>query len=84
MRRDFRELAARDSIYAYLRTSGNNRVLVILNGSERPREFKMPIGDRRWTDCELEDLIAGGVVKRSGAEGPITLAAFGGRVLKLK
>jgi glycosidase len=81
---DFREMVARDSIYAFLRTSGDDRILVILNGSERPREFEMPIGDRRWTDCELEELIAGGVVKRSGAEGPIKLEAFGGRVLKLK
>ena len=83
-RGDFREMVARDSMYAFLRTSGEDRILVILNGSERAREFEMLIGDRRWTDCELEDLMAGGVVKKTGAGAAIKLEAFGSRILRVR
>jgi len=82
-RGDFAELVARDSIYAFLRTSGEDRILVVLNGSNRPREFAMPIGDRMWKDYRLEDLIAGEVVKPPGSEAAIKLEAFGSRILKM-
>src|SRR6185312_16023878 len=41
-RGDFAELVARDSVYAFLRRLGEDRVLVVLNGSDRPRKFVMP------------------------------------------
>ncbi len=80
----FREIVARDSLYAFLRTSGEDRILVILNGSGRAREFAMPIGDRSWRDCRLEDLIAGDVIKPTGGEAAINLEAFGRRILRVK
>ena len=83
-RGDFAELLARDSVYAFLRGSGEDRILVVLNGSDRPREFAMPIGERKWTDCGLEAMIAGGVLKTAGGEAPIEVEAFGSRILRVK
>ena len=83
-RGDFSELVARDSVYAFLRSLGEDRVLVVLNGSDRPREFVMPIGDRRWKDCRLEDLIAEGVVEPAGSEAAIKLEPFGSRIVKME
>jgi hypothetical protein len=44
----------------------------------------MPIGDRRWKDYRLEDLIAGGVVKPAGSEAAIKLEPFGSRIVKME
>lgn len=82
-RGDFTELVARDSVYAFLRSSGEDRILVVLNGSDRPREFAMPIGDRMWRDYRMEDLIAGGVVKPAGRGAAITMEPFGSQIVKI-
>ena len=47
------------------------------------RTFAMPIGDRAWKECGLEDLIAGGVVKPAGSEAAM-VEAFGVRIMKVK
>jgi glycosidase len=83
-RGDFTEVFASDSIYAFLRAAGDDRILVVLNGSDRPREFAKPIGHRAWRDGQLEDLIAGGVVKQAGGERAVGVEAFGSRILKIK
>jgi glycosidase len=83
-RGDFTEVLARDSIYAFLRKEGEDRILVVLNGSDRPREFASPIGDRVWRDCQLEDLIAGGAVKPARSESAVKVEAFGARILRIK
>jgi glycosidase len=82
-RGEFTKLVARQSAYVFLRTSGEDRILVVLNGSDRPQEFATPIGDRLWSDCRLEDLIAGGVVKPAGNEAAIQVEAFGARVVRV-
>ena len=74
---------ARQSVYAFLRSLGEDRILVVLNGSDRPHEFARPIGDRPWSDCLLEDLLAGVVVKPAGSQVAIEVEAFGARVLKV-
>ncbi len=81
---EFAEVLARDSIYAFLRTSGEDRILVVLNGSDRRREFAMPIGDRVWRACRLEDLIAGRVLKPAGSEAAIEVESFGARIVRVK
>jgi hypothetical protein len=81
---DFAELVVRDSVYAFLRSLGGDRVLVVLNGSDRPREFVMPIGDRRWKEFRLVDLIAGAVVKPAGSDAAIELEPFGSRIVKME
>jgi hypothetical protein len=66
------------------RTSGRDRILVVLNGSERPREFAAAPGERTWKDSLLEDLKAAGVAKPAGSDGAIKLAALGSLVLRVK
>jgi glycosidase len=83
-RGDFTEVLARDSIYAFLRAKGDDRILVVLNGSDRPHEFAHSIGDRAWRDCQLEDLIAGGAVKPARSESAVKVEAFGARILRVK
>jgi glycosidase len=83
-RGDFTEILARDAIYAFLRTSAEDRILVVLNGSAKPRKFGMAIGDRAWKDCLLEDLIAGGVVKAAASDKAIEVQPFGARIVKVK
>ena len=83
-RGNFAEVFSHDSIYAFLRSSGDDRILVVLNGSDHPREFAMPIGDRLWRDCRLVDLIAGGIVKPAGGKAAIKVEAFGSRIVKVE
>ena len=44
----------------------------------------MPIGDRAWRACRLEDLIAGGVAKPAGSEAAIEVEAFGARIVRVR
>jgi cyclomaltodextrinase / maltogenic alpha-amylase / neopullulanase len=83
-RGDFTILIARDSVFGFLRCLGEDRILVVLNGSGRTREFAMPIGDRPWRDCLLEDLIGGQVIKSSGIELAMQVEAFGARIVRVK
>jgi glycosidase len=81
---DFTEVFARDSVYAFLRSSGESHILIVLNGSDRTQQFATPIDDRPWRDCRLEDLIAGGMMKQTGGAARMEVAAFGSRVLRVK
>jgi cyclomaltodextrinase len=82
-RGDFSEVLARQAVYAFLRTSGEDRILVVLNGSNQAKNFAVPIADRAWNECRLEDLIAGGVVKPAGSGAAIEVKAFGARIMKV-
>jgi glycosidase len=83
-RGSFAEILARDAMYVFLRTLGDDRVLVVLNGSNKPQTFAMPIGKRAWRSCQLDDLIGGGVTKAAGNEAPIEVQAFGARIIRLR
>ncbi|APW59941.1 retaining alpha-glycosidase [Paludisphaera borealis] len=83
-RGDFTEVVARDSVYAFLRTFGDDRILVILNGSDQPRDFAAPIGDRAWRDGLLVDLLDGRTVKASGSDEAVRVNAFGSRIVKVR
>ncbi len=83
-RGDFSEVFSRDSVYAFLRISGENRILVVLNGSDRPIEFATPIGDRAWKDVRLEDIMTGGVAKSAGSEAAVHVEAFDSRIVRVK
>ena len=58
-------------MYVFLRTLGDDRILVALNGSDKPKTFAMPIGDRSWRSLQLDDLIGGGVTKPAGSDAAI-------------
>ncbi|QEH32719.1 Neopullulanase [Aquisphaera giovannonii] len=84
IRGDYTELAARDGVFAYLRTAGEERILVVLNGSDRPRDYSRPIAGRPWKSLRLDDLQAGGLAKMAGDELPLRAEAFGARIVKVR
>ena len=83
-RGDFAEVFSRDAMYVFLRSLGDDRILVILNGSDKPKTFAMPISDRAWRSYELDDLIAGGVTKPAGSDAAIDVQAFGARIMRVR
>jgi cyclomaltodextrinase / maltogenic alpha-amylase / neopullulanase len=83
-RGNFSEVLARQRVYAFLRTLGEDRILVVLNGSDRAATFAAPIGGRPWTKCALDDLVAGGLAKPPGSEKPIVVQAFGARIVRVR
>ena len=83
-RGNFAEVLARDAVYAFLRTLHDNGILVVLNGSDKPKTFAMPIGDRAWRSLQLEDLIGGGIAKPAGSEAAIEVQAFGARIMRIQ
>ena len=62
----------------------DDRILVVLNGSDRPKAFAMPIGDHSWRSCRLEDLIGGGVIKPAGSEAAVQVKAFGAAIMRVR
>jgi hypothetical protein len=62
----------------------DDRILVVLNGSDKPKTFAMPIADRAWRSFQLDDLISGGVTKLAGSEAAIEVQAFGARIMRLQ
>jgi hypothetical protein len=83
-RGNFAEVFSRHAVYAFLRTSSDDRILVVLNGSNEPRTFAKPIGDRAWRSFQLDDLIGGGAAKPAGSEAAIEVQAFGARIMRVK
>ncbi len=83
-RGDFAEILAKDAMYAYERAIGEDRILVVLNTSNQPREFAQPIGGRPWKSLTLDDLIVGGEAKPEGHDTPLRLEPFGARVVKVR
>ncbi len=80
---NFAEVFSREAMYVFLRSFGDDRILVVLNGSDKPKTFAMPIGDRAWRSCRLDDLIGGGVTKPAGSDAAIEVPAFGARIVRL-
>ena len=83
-RGNFVEVFSRDATYAFLRTLGDDRILVVLNGSDKPNTFRMPIGGRAWRSYQLDDLIGGGVSKPAGSDAAIEVKAFGARIVRVR
>ena len=81
-RGNFDEVFSRDAVYVFLRTLGDDRILVALNGSDKAKTFAMPIGNHAWRSIQLEDLICGGVTKAAGSEAAIEVEAFGTKIMR--
>ena len=79
----FAEVFSRDAMYVFLRSLGDDRILVVLNGSDQPKTFAMPIDDRAWRSLRFDDLIGGGVAKPAGSDAAIEVRAFGARVVRV-
>jgi glycosidase len=83
-RGNFDEVFSRDAVYVFQRTLSDDRILVVLNGSDEPKTFAMPIGDHAWRSIQLDDLIGGGVTKAAGSEAAIHVEAFGVRIMRVR
>jgi len=83
-RGNFTEVLSHDGMYVFVRTLGDDRILVVLNGSARSKTFAMPIADRAWRSYQLDDLISGGVSKAAGSDRAIEVQAFGARVMRVR
>jgi len=83
-RGNFAEVFSRDAMYVFLRTLGDDRILVVLNGSAKSKTFAMPIGNRAWRSYQLDDLIGGGVTKPAGSNAAIEVQAFGARIVRVR
>ena len=83
-RGNFDEVFSRDAVYVFQRTLSDDRILVVLNGSDKPKTFAMPIGDHAWRSIQLDDLIGGGVTKAAGSEAAIQVEAFGVRIMRVR
>jgi cyclomaltodextrinase / maltogenic alpha-amylase / neopullulanase len=83
-RGNFHEVFSRDAVYAFQRTLSDDRILVVLNGSDNPKMFAMPIGNHAWRSLELDDLIGGGFTKAAGSEAAIEVQAFGARIMRIR
>ena len=71
MRRgNFSEVLARQGVYAFVRGVGEDKILVVINGSDQAKTFALTIGERAWKEEELHDLVAGGIAKPAGVERP--------------
>ena len=82
-RGNFTEVFSRGAMYVFLRTLGDDRILVVLNGADKPKTFAIPIGDRAWRTYQLDDLIGSGVTKPAGSDAAIEVQAFGARIMRV-
>jgi glycosidase len=83
-RGNFTEVFSRDAVYVFLRTLNDDHILVVLNGSDKPKTFAMPIGDHAWRSIQLDDLISSGVTKTAGSEAGIQVESFGARIMRVR
>jgi glycosidase len=79
----FTEVFSREAMYGFLRTLGEDRILVVLNGSDKTKTFATPIGGTAWRTCRLLDLVRGGVSKPPGSEAAIQVKAFGAAIMRV-
>ena len=80
---DLVEVHSRDPIYAYRRTQGADRILVMFNHSAERHSVSFPLGTLPWTDCDLFDLLSAQKVKARANAGPVVIEPFGARVLRV-
>ena len=63
---------------------GEDKILVVINGSDQAKTFALTIGERAWKEEELHDLVAGGIAKPAGVEAPIEVKAFDARIMRVR
>src|ERR1039457_5931607 len=70
-RGEFAEVSAQDSIYAFTRTLGSRRILVVLNNSAERCQASFSIAGVAWADCALDDLLSEKPAKAADASTPL-------------
>jgi len=79
-RGDFVDLQSRTPVYAYLRSHGSERVLVILNNSDQSQQVSFPVLHESWSSIGLSDLVTGDVVKARNMDVPLNIGPWGVRL----
>lgn len=80
---DFTELKAKDPIYAFARSAGDSRVVVVLNNSDQPQDVRFPAAGTAWKDARLHDLISNKNIKAAGSDAPLAVGSWAALVLKV-
>lgn len=83
-RGDFAEISAAGAVYAFMRTHGNERVLVLLNTSGEHRKVSFPVGTESWRSLGLHDLIEDRETKPKESPEPLGIEPFGARILRME
>lgn len=82
-RGDFVDLQSRTPVYAYLRSRGNQQVLVILNDSNQGQQVSFPVAQESWSSIGLSDLVTGEVVKKRNEDIPLPIEPWGVRLCQV-
>jgi cyclomaltodextrinase len=83
-RGDYQQIQAQDSVCAYLRTQGRDKILVLLNNSDQRQSVHVAVAGANWEDLSLFDLLQQNGVKSKASAAPITLAPFEAAILKIE
>jgi len=69
-------------IYAYARTLGSDKKLVVINASPTRRNLRLPVASLGWTDGRIvRDLLAPSEYIISGSDLPVAIAPWCGMIL---
>lgn len=87
---DFKRVLAQGNIYAYLRSDGEDRLLVVLNNGDNPATAMLPVGDFGISDGTKLDILLGDAGAMSAGQGemevrrgvlPLTVPAVDGVIV---
>ena len=67
------EVLVEDPVYAFVRKYHGERLLILFNKSDEPREVRLSIEEIPWIDADLENLRKGGESKPAGSDAPLPL-----------
>lgn len=71
------------AVYAFLRSKGTERVLVLLNASGGHRTVSFAVGTAPWSSLGLHDLIEDREAKPKGSPEPLGIEPWGTRILRI-
>jgi glycosidase len=78
-RGDFVQLFAEDSLYAFARTLGEEKILIALNASGKSRRVKLPCASLGWTEeRNVQNLISHETMTVAGSQITFILPAWSG------
>ena len=82
-RGDLVVLQTPEPIFAFLRSYGNERLLVVLNHSPQRRAAAFALGGDAWKSLELFDLLSRRSVKPRASDAPLEIEAWDARIFRV-
>jgi alpha-amylase len=83
-RGDYKPVQAPDSVCAFLRTCGQDKILVLLNISGQTQAIHVAVAGTNWENLGFFDLLRQENVKPKGSADPVTLPPFAAAILKMQ